>query len=109
MAKHHPKLPDPLRKRCDSFAKRTHCPEGHPLTPKNTIYEKRGKYTSRRCRACRRKQQKESYQAVSAVLRKMKEMNLPTHEIKRTAVSQALRDGWTADKIIAAFCKEYED
>lgn len=44
-------------------AKRTHCPEGHPLSGKNLIKEpfkgSNGKqYTARRCRTCRRRQER---------------------------------------------------
>lgn len=51
-------------------AKKTHCPQGHPLEGDNLIEEpivRAGRqYTARRCRTCRRKQSRERMRRVNA-------------------------------------------
>lgn len=39
-------------------ATKTHCPEGHPLSGDNLVFEKQGNHMSRRCRECRRRRDK---------------------------------------------------
>lgn len=39
---------------CARNARKAHCPQGHPYSPSNTIYERGGRV--RRCRICRRAQ-----------------------------------------------------
>lgn len=43
------------------YARRTHCKNGHPLTPENVYYRKDPKHTGRCCKACDHLENKERY------------------------------------------------